>query len=158
MKQTKLVPLGDRFWAKVDKRGPEECWLWLGSMDGNGYGQINVAGRPLKAHRVVLMVQGHAIPPGAQVHHACGERACCNPHHLEITGSQAEHSAKHRSGCSKHGEAEIREVRSGKNVGMRYCRECNRLKAARRRDARRRYAGEDERLDALLTIDRKRTA
>ena len=26
-----------RFWPKVDKRGPDECWPWLAGADGDGY-------------------------------------------------------------------------------------------------------------------------
>jgi len=29
-----------RFWRKVDKRGGDECWLWLGWRDKDGYGRF----------------------------------------------------------------------------------------------------------------------
>jgi len=27
-----------RFWDKVDKRGPDECWPWLANIEPTGYG------------------------------------------------------------------------------------------------------------------------
>jgi len=33
--------MAERFWSKVQKAGPDECWLWLASTWG-GYGQLSV--------------------------------------------------------------------------------------------------------------------
>lgn len=27
----KKRPIEERFWEKVDKRGDDECWIWLGA-------------------------------------------------------------------------------------------------------------------------------
>lgn len=35
----------ERFWAKVDKRNPDECWPWLGAIYEDGYGRLNTGGR-----------------------------------------------------------------------------------------------------------------
>jgi len=32
-----------RFWDKVDKKGPNDCWEWAGSIK-NGYGLIRING------------------------------------------------------------------------------------------------------------------
>ena len=54
--------LADRFWAKVRKGGPEECWEWTAVVNEHGYGVIHPEGRrsgpTLKAHRVSLMFAG----------------------------------------------------------------------------------------------------
>jgi hypothetical protein len=42
-------PLAERFWEKVAKAGPDECWLWTASAP-NGYGQVYAGRRPEYAH------------------------------------------------------------------------------------------------------------
>ena len=71
-----------RFWDKVDKRGPNDCWKWQASQDGNGYGLIVVHGKRLKAHRVSWELLRGPIPNGMCVLHRCGNRSCVNPAHL----------------------------------------------------------------------------
>jgi hypothetical protein len=130
MTDTMAATLPMRFWSKVDKSG--ECWLWTASLTPYGYGQIVVTkGKPRHAHRIALELSGVEIPKGAHVHHRCEVRACVNPAHLEIVSGQHEHSQRHLRGCHRHGETDMRVIRSGRNVGVRYCGECNREKARR---------------------------
>lgn len=87
-----------RFWAKVDQRGPDECWPWLGAVQSNGYGRFGWASHVVVyAHRVVFMLAGIELGKGVDVDHechnadascpggACPHRRCCNPRHLRLT-------------------------------------------------------------------------
>ena len=78
-----------RFWAKVDKRGPEECWPWTATSNLNRgsqrYGMFRVNGKMRRAIRVAVELHsGAEIPSGMVVRHKCDNSICCNPHHLEI--------------------------------------------------------------------------
>lgn len=76
--------LEDRFWTKVDRRGPEECWPWTAAIFRGGYGQFRAAGRSIYAHRVAFLLVTGQDPGPLQVRHRCDNPACCNPSHLEV--------------------------------------------------------------------------
>ena len=40
MNLRKRVSLEDRLWAKINKQGPNDCWLWTAGCAGNGYGTL----------------------------------------------------------------------------------------------------------------------
>lgn len=75
----------ERFWAKVDRRGPRECWLWTGALNEAGYGVLRPAGQRsgpgVKAHRYSAELAGMQID-GKFVLHSCDTPACVNPAHL----------------------------------------------------------------------------
>jgi hypothetical protein len=74
--------LEQRFWEKVDRRGPDECWPWLASTDGKGYGSFRV-GKHQRAHRFAYELLIGPIPAGLVIDHLCRNRACVNPAHME---------------------------------------------------------------------------
>ena len=81
------TPLEERYWLKVDRRGPDECWPWLASKDSFGYGQISMMGHngPVSAHRVALFLAFGKWPAkGKHTDHLCRNPACQNPNHLEV--------------------------------------------------------------------------
>lgn len=73
-----------RFWAKVDKRGSDECWLWKGGRSVKGYGLFYSEGGVAFAHRFVLGLCGTEIPAGMVCDHICRTRNCVNPGHLRV--------------------------------------------------------------------------
>lgn len=71
-----------RFWAKVDRRGPDECWPWLGTLGARGYGSISISGRVFPAHRVALALHGAEPAANEYACHKCDNPPCVNPAHL----------------------------------------------------------------------------
>ena len=72
---------------RVTRRLAEEsaCLVWQGARDKNGYGIIQVDGRPEKVHRVVWFISHGPIPRGLVVRHAvCDNPPCCRLEHLAI--------------------------------------------------------------------------
>ncbi len=80
-----MIGLEARFWPKVERHGPDECWPWIGARNGAGYGHLG-AGRQgegtLAAHRVAFTLSLGPIPDGLCVLHRCDNPPCCNPAHL----------------------------------------------------------------------------
>ena len=70
-----------RFLAKVDKT--DECWLWTGYKQPNGYGTFRLGGKMRYAHRVSYEHYVGPIPEGAETDHLCKVRHCVNPDHLD---------------------------------------------------------------------------
>lgn len=74
----------DRFWAKVDKDGPGDCWLWTAALaDGYGVCKRPPVGTSRRAHRIAYELIVGPIPEGLDLDHLCRVRRCVNPAHLE---------------------------------------------------------------------------
>ena len=83
------MPLSVRFWLRVDKRGPDECWLWGGPPRPDGYGELTVDAKRALAHRVAFLLTHGRYPLVGR--HSCDVRLCCNPAHI-LDGTKADNS------------------------------------------------------------------
>jgi len=131
-------PLADRFWPKVARRGSDECWPWLASTNGVGYGQI-ARGRAgtgmIGAHRVAYELLVGPIPAGLHLDHLCRNTLCVNPAHLEAVSARtnirrgvAPSIARSRADACPHGHPFTPENTHITPRGYRQCRECGRLR------------------------------
>lgn len=72
---------------RCEKITESGCWIWMGSMDTQGYGQIRRGSRPGKL-RYTHRVMSDAVE-GKEAMHICDIPACCNPTHI-VLGSHSD--------------------------------------------------------------------
>lgn len=120
----------ERFWAKVEKT--DDCWLWSGTLDRDGYGKFSVDGRTQAVHRWTYLNLVGPIPSGLTLDHVCHSRVaeecaarpglcphrrCVNPAHLEPV-THLENSRRGGKGLRIFGYA----ARPGGSAPLESCR------------------------------------
>lgn len=100
-----VPPLEARFWSKVDKRGPDDCWEWTAYKCKLGYGRLAMDGKVRLAHHVSCVLHGIPIPgyPKSKncIDHKCGNRGCVNPAHLRVVPQAENCTTLARAGVFK---------------------------------------------------------
>lgn len=160
-------PLAERFWEKVDRRGPDECWMWTASRRALGYGQIRIGGKSRKAHRVAYELANGPIPAGMAVLHGCDNPPCVNPAHLRAgTMTDNVRDMVTRGRCyrpiagkvllkpeCKNGHAfDADNTRWSADRTRRHCRACHLARNARYRQARAKGSAKLEQLRASVKV------
>lgn len=130
----------ERFWAKVDVQGPDDCWEWTGARHAQGYGHLRAAGRTMKAHRVSALIHFGPFDRRMDVRHTCDNPPCVNPNHLRVgTTLQNVRDCIDKGRFRNHNQAKTHCLRGHAftdentyitKLGRRNCRTCNYEKAA----------------------------
>ena len=131
--------------SKPDSTG---CWLWMKSLDRDGYGVCQAQGRD-SAHRVCYLAFVGPIPAGMVIDHRChsddetcaggtdcAHRRCVNPAHLEPV-APGENTLRGRSPWAKnarkthcHRGHEFTPENTNQRHDGRVCRACSRIASA----------------------------
>lgn len=114
--RAKQVPVEERFWALVDRRGFSECWPWLGATR-KGYGTFKLGigdlgsgkRRDVYAHRVAFRLE-YGRWPEPQGLHGCDNPVCCNaenPEHIHEGTNQLNMQEKVQRGRAVNPAGEL---------------------------------------------------
>jgi len=134
------IPWRERLVRDVDT----DCWLFSGSLNSDGYGNVRIGGRKgktVKTHRLAWEEFFGPIPDGLRVCHRCDVPSCCNPDHLFL-GTQRDNVTDMVSKGRFRGRASLNAVKthcpSGHEYtpentylyrGMRSCKTCSNERA-----------------------------
>ena len=142
--------LPQRFWGKVELMentfrpdlGP--CWLWMGSHNTGGYGNLVIGSRTdgtrkvVLAHRFAYETLIGVIAPELEPDHLCHNHSCVNPDHLELVThhtnvlrGSAGVPNKIKTHCPKGHPYD--KNNTSIYHGHRSCKACHRERDARRR-------------------------
>lgn len=111
------------FWAKIERKGPDDCWPWRAWQDSSGRGRLKVNGRDTGAPCFMWTITHGPIPDGLWVLHSCDNPNCVNPMHLWLGTRRdniADMDAKNRRvvlrgddhGSTKVFDSQVAEIRS----------------------------------------------
>ena len=125
----------ERIESKVVRIPEAGCWVWMGSTQVRGYGEIISHNRKHLAHRASYEAFIGKIPKGMYVCHACDNVYCVNPNHLFLGTQKQNLQDMANKGRSTRGEKnprakltidQVKEIRALLDSG-KSCTEISKL-------------------------------
>lgn len=113
----------ERFWRGVDRRGPNECWPYIGAQ------QTPWEGRNQTKRRVAWTIKNRPLRVGEMVLSKCPNAACCNPAHSfvgtkkkrgELMARNKRSTFGERNPHAKLTEDDVRTIRHMRDSGKLY--------------------------------------
>jgi len=126
-----------RIFGRITISHETGCWLMAGCGHASGYKHVHLAGHSELAHRFFYAWLVEPIPRGRGrnilvLDHLCGNRACCNPAHLDLV-SDAENLRRsnapatvnsRKTHCIRGHLLPTAKIVSTSGKAMRSCRIC----------------------------------
>lgn len=106
--------------SQIERITESGCWIWVGGLTSEGYGQTWRRNGESYAHRLSYRIFIGPIPTGYFVCHTCDVKSCCNPSHMFLGTSDdniADMLKKERNpkgekhGCAILTEKQILDIR-----------------------------------------------
>lgn len=94
-----------------------DCWTWIKTVDGSGYGQCAKSFGERRAHRVAYGFVHGPAPADFHVHHECRNTSCVNPDHLRALSPSAHIRADTRFSRSPFTADEVATIRARSLAG-----------------------------------------
>ena len=102
----------------------------------DGYFRKNIDGRVQMYHVYIWKKHHGEIPEDHEIHHTCGNRACCNIEHLEcvegtahtIQGNSERYSAREQKACCYWLEHQCTGTVLGEKFGVAFSSGCHGIK------------------------------
>lgn len=124
-----MTDIDAKFWKHVNLGKPDECWLWAGGTDRNGYGMCCIprttrTGKRQKwtgAHRVSYAHHFNGAEP-LVVRHSCKNKSCVNPAHLRpgTYASNAQDESRFQPGDIRRIRAAYKNGEKQASIAKRY--------------------------------------
>ncbi len=108
--------MNNKFWERVNKGPPDQCWEWKGYRVKSklSYGSYRFEGKQWRAHRLAYLFHYGKLPMEMFVCHSCDNPPCCNPAHLWLGTALDNNRDRERKGRGVHV--------CGKRDGINYVR------------------------------------
>jgi hypothetical protein len=127
----KFLGIEEKLWNGLKKSAADECWLWQGGTNGNGYGHVSGRWkgkyRAWLVHRLSYEIAYGPIPEGMCVCHRCDTPRCANPAHLFLGTQSDNHKDMENKGRARgrfSGMEKVITCGHDTYFGRGLCRKC----------------------------------